>query len=193
MNKTKTCKVCTVDYQPANTMQKVCSMVCAIDFAKQKTIKEKTKQFNKETRQRKQQLKSRNDWIKETQQVFNKYIRLRDKYLPCISCGRAEVEYTRGGQWDCGHYLSRGARPELRFEELNAHKQCKSCNGGSGKYAKKGHTVAASYRASLINKIGLDKVEWLEGPHEMPKLTIDDLKAIKEKYRLKVKQLEGKL
>jgi hypothetical protein len=145
-----------------------------------------------EYRNAKDQQKRPRDWIREVQAVFNKFIRARDAEKPCVSCGREEVEQTVGGKWDCGHYLSVGSHPELRFEELNAAKQCKSCNGGSGRYAKKNHTVSASYRVELINRIGIERVEWLEGPHEHKHYSIEDLKAIKAEYKAKLKALEKK-
>jgi len=86
--------------------------------------------------------------------------------------------------------LTVGAYPELRFEKLNSHKQCKSCNGGSGKYTKKNHTVANQYRINLINKIGIEKVEWLEGPHQAKHWSIEDIKEIKKMYANKAKELE---
>ena len=46
------------------------------------------------------------------------------------------------------------------------------------------------YRKRLIDKIGIEKVEWLEGPHPIVKLTIEDIKEIKTKYTELVKQLE---
>ncbi|WP_416182588.1 recombination protein NinG [Histophilus somni] len=33
-------------------------------------------------------MKSRSERLKELQGVFNRFIRLRDKKLPCSSCGR---------------------------------------------------------------------------------------------------------
>jgi hypothetical protein len=73
----------------------------------------------------------------QAQQAFNAYIRARDADLPCISCGETNPPDLHGGQWDCGHFKTVGANPELRFEERNAHKQCKSCNAGAGKYTAK--------------------------------------------------------
>lgn len=65
----------------------------------------------------------------------------------------------------------------------NCHKQCAPCNTHLS-----GNLVL--YRVNLINKIGLDRVEWLEGPHEPLKLTVTDIKAIRDKYRALAKQLE---
>ena len=127
---------------------------------------------------RKEAIKSRADWAKEAQQAFNAWVRARDDGLPCISCGRHHQ-----GQWHAGHYLSTGARPELRFTESNVHRQCAPCNTHlSGN--------AVLYRIGLINRIGSDAVEWLEGPHLLPKWTADDYKAIRDAYRQKLKEMK---
>jgi hypothetical protein len=143
-----------------------------------------------EHRERKKKAKTKAQWIRECQQIFNKYIRLRDHDKPCISCGKSDVEWTPGGMWDCGHFISIGSHPELRFVELNAYKQCKKCNGGSGRFAKKHHTVSKQYRENLIEKIGIEKVEWLEGPHEPKRYTIEDLQSIKAEYTRKARECE---
>lgn len=130
-------------------------------------------------------VKSRSDYMAETQVLFNQFIRLRDTGLPCISCGKndAQVDAAMAG-WDCGHYRTVGACPELRFEPLNCARQCTTCNRDmSGNVAE--------YRPRLVQRIGADKVEWLEGPHEPRKYTIDDLKAIKAQCRERIKALKG--
>jgi len=87
--------------------------------------------------------------------------------------------------------MSKGARPELALEPLNIWLQCKSCNAGSSKYARKGYTVNASFRVNLIDRIGLHQVEWLEGPHEPKHYDIEDLKAIKAKYTALTRELNA--
>lgn len=141
---------------------------------------------------RKEAIKTRSEWMKDAQKAFNAFIRERDRDLPCACCGEwgKGEDWQPGGKWDAGHFLGRGAYPELRFVEINCHKQLKSCNAGSSKYARKGRTVAANYRERLINKIGLDQVEWLEGPHKEKKYTIDQLKSIKSEYEAKLKELK---
>lgn len=164
------------------------------EIAEEKEAKEERKRL----KQRKQDLKPRSKWLEEAQKAFNQFIRLRDGHENCISCDRPLIQiqgndgWKPGGAWDCGHYLTRGARPELRFIELNAHKQCKSCNGGSGKFSHKANTVGKRYREKLIDKIGLDAVEWLEdeSKHKPAKYTIDDLKKIIAHYKAKVKNLK---
>lgn len=183
--KLKKCKVCREQFQPFRTTQQVCSPVCA--QAHVEAVKAKKARI--EYRDTKEKMKGRNEWLADVQVVFNKFIRMRDANLPCISCGRIDVEWKAGGAWDCGHYLTRGGFPELRFEELNAHKQCKSCNSGSYHHARKQVTVSKAYRIGLIERIGLEKVLWLEGPHEPKKYTIDELKALKAEFKRKCKEM----
>lgn len=139
---------------------------------------------------RKKALQSRGDFIKKAQTAFNAFIRERDEGKPCPSCGTYHPPMIFGGQWDCGHFMGVGARPELRFEEKNAYRQCKACNGGSGRFAAKNATVHARYRETLIQWFGLSLVEWLEGPHEAKHYSKEDLEEIAAKYRRKTRELK---
>jgi len=175
--KDKTCKICKVKFTPTRPLQSVCSPNCAWDHAK--TVREKAER--KETKEAKIKLKTKSDWLKETQTVFNQFIRLRDKDLPCISCQRHHT-----GQYHSGHYRSVGAHPELRFDELNVHKQCSVCNNYlSGSLVE--------YRINLIIKIGLDAVNYLESKHQPKHYTIEDIKALKILYKQKIKALDSNL
>jgi hypothetical protein len=135
----------------------------------------------RQTKERKVKLKTRSDWLKEVQVVFNAYIRARDKNEGCCSCDKPA---SWQGQFHASHYRSVGACPELRFEELNVWKACSICNN----YLS-GNLI--EYRIRLSAKIGLDKVEWLEGKHEPKHYTIDELKELKRIYREKIKLLEA--
>ncbi len=185
-------KGCGKAFKAWNSTQTACSPSCALTIARQKQEREKQEELKRRrrrTREQKEALKSVPDLIKEAQTAFNAYIRLRDEGLPCISCGTTDPPTYHGGAWDCGHYLTRGAHPELRFEESNAHRQCKACNGGSGRFAGKGRTVQEEYRERLIQRIGLEQVEWLEGPHTVHKWTKDELREIRTEYRRKAREL----
>ena len=173
--KQKKCKHCKALFTPSKPIQTVCSIACAVAMAKKK--REKVEKAA--DRQKRESLKSRSQWIKEAQTAFNAYIRLRDEKEPCISCGRHH-----GGQYHAGHYLSTGARPELRFEPLNVHKQCQPCNTHL-------HGNLILYRVNLIKKIGLEKVEWLEGLHEPKHYTIDDLKQIIQDSKKSTRELKN--
>ena len=176
----KRCKVCKEPFTPRQPMAQVCSPECALSLAisnRAKAEKVASVKERKATKDKLDKLKSRSEWAREAQSAVNAWVRLRDAGKPCISCGRHH-----SGQNHAGHYLSTGARPELRFEPLNIHLQCAPCNTYlSGN--------AVLYRKSLIERIGLDKVEWLEGQHEPKKYTVDDLKAIKAEYMQKAKEL----
>jgi len=193
----KKCKnpACGISFPPRRLGQAVCSPACGLaikDVNQDKAKKAIAQRVRREIQVRKEKLKSRADYIHEAQIEFNAFIRLRDKDEPCICCGSygPGEDWLTGGKWDAGHFLGRGAYPELRFDEDNCHKQLKSCNGGSGKYAAKGRTVAQGYRERLIQKIGQERVDRLEGPHEARRYTIEELKGIKALYRAKAKQLK---
>ena len=199
--KPKRCRQCKEEFIPWNSTQVCCDYQCAIEYVKEKQEKnlqrdiDKAKQAERrEIKRRKEKLKSKSDWLKEAQAACNTYIRERDKDEPCISCGRYDYEingYLTGGKWDAGHFKSRGGFPELRFQPFNVHKQCKSCNGGSDKYARKNRVVSSEYKERLIRRIGIDMVTWLEGPHEAQNLTVLDIKEIKEYYKEQLKILKS--
>ena len=174
------CKVCRTEYEPTKPMQTVCGFDCALTLSfseRAKAEKVALVKDKRETKQKLDKLKTKAQWAKEAQSAFNKFIRLRDHDQPCISCGRHH-----GGQYQAGHFLSVGARPELRFSELNVHKQCAPCNTHlSGN--------AVLYRRALVAKFGAEFVEQLEGPHQPRRDTIEDLQSIKAIYTALTKKL----
>jgi hypothetical protein len=185
---------CNNRFEPRAPWQTACSANCAERISIADNAKKAAKQAReqaKELRTAKLAIKPLGYWVNTAQDAFNKFIRARDEKEPCISCGNPNPPWTTGGQWDCGHFKSVGHAPELRFEELNAYKQCKKCNGGSSKYAKKNLSVATSYRENLIAKIGLVSVEWLEGKHDPKHYKIPDLQEIIRIYRKKLKDLKN--
>ncbi|MBC7602787.1 MAG: recombination protein NinG [Ramlibacter sp.] len=126
----------------------------------------------------------------KAQVPFNAYIRLRDADLPCVSCATTNPPMLPGGQWDAGHFKSRGAYPELAFNEDNCHKQCKVCNAGSGKFAHKERTVTEKYEAELLRRIGPERLAALHAPHPPLHYTDDDWKAVEATYKAKLAALK---
>ncbi|WP_338508703.1 recombination protein NinG [Pseudomonas poae] len=182
--KPKKCRVatCRASFVPSRMGQAVCSPACAIIDAPRhepKARKALADIERKDIKVRKEKLKSRADHLKDTQHAFNAWIRARDAGQPCISCGTtADVQYC------AGHYRTTGSCPELRFEPLNVHLQCnKNCN-----LSKSGNILG--YRPRLLEKIGAEKLAWIEGPHEAKKYTVEELKAITAEYRAKTKELK---
>lgn len=175
--KPKRCKVCLHDFVPFSSLAKACSVTCSLELIRADNKTKAAKGFNRETRRLKNEIKTKSDWTKDCQQVFNKFIRLRDSDKPCVSCNRFH-----GGQYHAGHYKTVGSSPELRFDERNCHKQCAPCNDKLS-----GNIV--NYRPILITRIGKEALQELEGPHPAKKYTIDELKELKKFYQSKVKEL----
>jgi len=170
------CKHCKTTFTPKHFNQKNCMETdeCVGAFLSDLS-KANDKRWAKEKKVRKEALKTRSEWLKDLQDVFNTFIRLRDKDKPCISCG------TFTGKMNAGHYKSVGGSPELRFNELNVHKQCEYCNT---------HLSAnlIEYRIGLVKRIGVEQVEFLERKdHEPLKLTVDEIKEKIRIYKDKIK------
>ena len=178
----KTCKQCRTRYMPAENarpFENWCSPECGALRARAAQMKAQERRRQKEARElkaRKKALKTpqqvRSEAMQKAQSAVCRYVRVRDEHDPCISCGASVLEvesgpYRTGGYWDGGHYQGKGAHPEIRLNTWNIHKQCKICNGGENRYrsGSKRTTVGRGYRAGLIAKIGLERVEWLEGQH----------------------------
>ena len=154
-----------------------CSIDCAAVHSLKKVKDAAAKKERKDHKAAKERIKTRGDHAKDAQTEFNKFIRFRDAALTCVSCDRHH-----SGQYHAGHYRTVGANPELRFNELNCHKQCSVCNNH-----KSGNIV--EYRINLAKRISPVNLDWLEGPHSAKKYTIEQLKEIKLKYRGKCKEL----
>jgi len=164
----KQCKVCKDKFQPWNTLTRVCSPKCALTDGRE----QQAKKDRKELKQGRERLKTRSDHLKEAQTAFNRYIRARDACRPCVSCDKPD---NGQHQRHASHYRSVGACPELRFNELNVHASCATCNS-----TLSGNLI--EYRIRLKSRITAEKVEWLEGPHKPKKYTVEEIKAIKAKY-----------
>jgi hypothetical protein len=120
------------------------------------------------------------------QKAFNSWVRARDARQPCISCGAQPPEEGRlhAGR-DAGHYRSVGSASHLRYHEDNVHGQCVHCNQwGAGK--------AVDYRIGLVQRIGLARVEALEADNRVHKWTRQEVCAIRDTYRAKLRELKAR-
>lgn len=164
-----------------------CSAACGSKIALARLEKKRQAQAKAERkadREKKQQLKRRQDWVKDAQDAFNRYVRLRDIAAGhgCIDCGKPFEPNRPGGSIDAGHYLSRGSAPHLKFDERNVFAQRKNCN-------RPGGATRDDFRAGVVARIGEEAVSALESDQSTKKYTIEDLKAIKTKYRALAKAL----
>jgi hypothetical protein len=155
---------------------------CSPDCAEILAGRDREKKARQATRAQKAKLKRRADWMREAQTAFNKFVRERDRIAGyrCISSGSV-LDWT-GNKVDAGHFRSIGAAPHLRFNEDNCHAQSKQDN----RYLA-GNAV--DYRIGLIARIGIARVEALESDNAVKKFSVEELKTIKEQYRMKLKEL----
>jgi len=161
------CKTCAKPFIRFRSMQTVCGPRCAVKSVKAQRAALKLALIN---------MRPRSRWLDDVQKAVNAYVRVRDRYKPCISC-KAPWE----PMFQAGHWLSRGARPELRFDLDNIHGQCCRCNLHL-------HGNQAMFRVGLVERRGLEVVERLEGPHPLAKFSIDELKAMRDAFRILTKQ-----
>ena len=175
------CKNCKSVFTLSRPGQKVCGLDCAqalVVSARLKVERIEAKREAYVTRKKIQELKSIGTLKAEAQAAFNAFIRARDAHLACICCDKFPiVTGMRGGEWDAGHYRSRGSADHLRFDEDNVHKQLKNCN----RYAS-GNVVG--YRQ------GLARVEALESNNQGVKWNKQMLIDIKVKYQLMFRELK---
>ena len=175
------CKNCKQIYDQYEFNNKFCKDInCQTAkalFKLDKIKKQKTKDWKTKKKAIKEKLKTTSDYVKETQIVFNRWVRLRDDGLPCISCQKPAKKE------NAGHYRSVGSSPHLRFEPLNNNLQCEYCNT----YL---HGNLINYRINLIKTIGLKKVEDLEQNQQPKNYSIPELIHLKEIYKEKIRVLK---
>lgn len=197
--KLRTCAAagCRERFIPRGDKHRACSVDCSQKVVEQDNAKAARVEAKRvaalaaedrlNTRVQLEALKSLKKLRGEAQDAFNRFIRLRDRSAghACICCGQP-LDWTSsltGGDVDAGHFLSRGARPELAFHERNVNAQRKGCN-------RTGGTTYPKFRAGMVARFGEEAVADLEGPHPMPHLKHDDYRQIRDGYKLKAKALE---
>lgn len=170
--KKKKCRFCEKEFTPFRSTQKACSILCARNLVRKANVDKKIKGL-------KEKLKNLTDYEKEAREVFQRWVRMRDKDLPCISCGNHKATRYDGGHWWKAEIYS-----GLIFHEDNCHKQCsRPCN-------KDLNGDQSNYRIGLVKRIGLERVVWLEENKDRLrtyKYTKQELIDIKNHYSLLLK------
>lgn len=185
-NSTLKCRYCG-ERKPREEVLKLnggnyCGIECTTAYgrekglkAKQKETKQKVKKQKAQDRKTLEELKTLPKLIEEAQKEVNRYVRLRDRKKPCISCGRMP-EQKMGGSMDAGHYRSRASAGHLRFNLLGLNSQCVHCNRYlGGNYSE--------YRVGLIERIGIERVERLEQDNRVVKFTKDYVRRVRDIFR----------
>jgi len=141
--------------------------------------KDVKKEWKKEKSKLKESLKTHKDYLSDLQKVFNKWIRLRDRNEPCISCNKRLT-----GKFDAGHLFSVGAYPNIRFNEDNVHGQCVACN-------QHRHGNVNEYMVNLPKRIGQERFnKLLQDRNTTLKLTIPEIKEMMIYYKQKIVSLQ---
>ena len=177
----KRCRKCSSLFVPTRPLQVVCSPACALAWAQtlagQKAEKRARSIAKREARAK---LETPAMAARKAQTVVNRWIRLMDRGMPCVSCGRPD---DGSHQRHASHYRPVGSNPALRFEPENIHASCAACNSH-----RSGNLTA--YRIELIRRIGIERVEWLESHHDLPHRTVADFRAIEADFRKRIRALE---
>ena len=120
--------------------------------------------------------------LKQTQIIFNRWIRIRDKDQPCISSG-----FPLAHHYDAGHLFSVKQYSGLRFDERNVHAQSVGDNRfNEGNFE--------DYLVKIYLRVDADQVDQLVKDAQYFKIhpkkwTIEEVLEIKKEYQLKLKQL----
>lgn len=179
----KACGWCAERFDPQRMGQKCCSPRCAVAYNRARAARDAHRAIPKPGAGKPPG--DRRTALRRCQTAFNAYIRERDRDLPCITCGTLSPGGDpRGGVWDCGHYLTVGAHPELRFDPDNAARQCKRCNRDrSG--------AQQAYREALIVRIGQARLDALEGLHPPAKWTLEEINGLAAGFRRQLRELKA--
>lgn len=169
--KKKKCKFCKYWYEPKYSTTEPCPKYeCRL-----KHLEANTAKINRANKaMARNEIKSYAQRLGDAKKIFQKWIRLRDKDKPCISCGTISSSV-----WDGGHFKKAELYSGVIFHEHNVNIQCGKCNRFLG-----GNEL--NYRTGLIAKIGEEAVlnlEHLAEMSRMKKYTNEELEEIKLKYK----------
>jgi hypothetical protein len=160
--KLKTCRVCKAKFTPKDSFETWCGPDHGYEIAMARLEKahkaEKLKERKADAVKREAQ-KTPSALEAECRAIVQEIARIRDRNDGCISC---HMPANYGGQWHGSHFRPAGNNAAVQFHLWNIHKACAQCN------LFKGGNLGA-YRPRLIEKIGADRVEWLDGQNQVVK------------------------
>lgn len=179
-----------------------CDKNCRYDYATKqtKTLISKSKKI--ETKKKDKEFKERkakfdlNDVPKQhklTQTVFNrlrvlqelKWFQDRGLEPECISCGKTNMDFC------CGHFKSRGAQGNLRYDVNNTFLQCnRYCNMAlSGNI--EGNKNTRGYKVGLVERFGEEEakriIDYCEENTQVKKWTGSELQELRASFNKQIK------
>jgi hypothetical protein len=183
--KAKKCKVCKELFIPVQFAQAVCGYKCAMLHTKNLKDQKEQREWKAEKAVLKGKLKTLSEYEADAKKSFQKWVRMRDKDLPCISCGNLNTT-----DWAGGHFYSAGMYSGLMFDERNCHKQCNShCN----KFLS-GNLL--EYRKGLLKRYGsefVDQLDQISNEKRNYKYSKEELIAKKLKFDILIKEINVSL
>jgi len=164
----------------------VCSWPCAQALAK--TLREgkekKAAQVDrKETKARREKQKTPSAHEKECREIVQEIARIRDRNDGCISC---HMPANYNGLWHGSHFRPAGNNAAVQFHLWNIHKACAQCNlfkGGN----------LSQYRPRLVEKIGEDRVQWLESQTQVVKTNVNYTEKFKKVMGKRLRRIKKQL
>lgn len=145
--KSKKCKVCHNKFDPKQSLQIVCSLPCAIEYAKQQRLKKMLKEKKDQKPFDNVSSNRKNLGIE-----INKLARSIDIYFgfACIDCGQPI-----GEQGDAAHFHNVGGNDSVRYNLHNIHLARSYCNQYSSEHKK-------NYPQGLAKRYGEGYLDYLE-------------------------------
>jgi hypothetical protein len=177
-------------FTPFTSFTKWCSPACGVSVALANVAKIKAKEL---TKTRSANHKSKREFLegdkrhvgKQARAYFHRWVKWRDRGLPCCACGKSMSGLP---EWDkhASHYRPSKMNSAIRYHEDNINLGCSHCNR---------HRAGneSEYRVRLVEKIGIERVEWLDVQRHVKKWEIEELRDIRDDYKARLKSLDIKL
>jgi hypothetical protein len=178
-----------------------CSMECLSEWLQANQEKERKKRLARIERTHKDQKRvvKKNDIKRQhrlTQIAFNRMRVLEEKLWfkerglepTCISCGKPNMD------WCCGHFKTRKAQGNLRYDRKNTFLQCNYyCNRNlSGNI--EGNKTTRGYKVGLVERFGEQEgkaiISYCESRTEAKKWTCDELESMRKEFNAKIRELQ---
>lgn len=166
-------KGCQNRFTPRSITHKACGTDCAEIIGAMETEKKRQHAIKDERAKdavKRDEIMPHKQRLKACERVVNRYINLRDRGKPCISCDKPWVE---GEVRHASHFKSVGSNSALRYHLWNINTSCHKCNWKLGGNIQE-------YEPRLRVRIGKDKVEILKNHERLREYSTEWLKrAIK--------------
>lgn len=170
-----------------NSLQPFCSPACGYKVSQQ-VLEDKAKKEKLEAKIERIAIKKKfreNDrphQVKLTQAVVNKYVvYVQEAGKPCYTCGKVFDTNKLGGLIDCGHWLTRGSRPDRARDTRQMRRQCVNCNRYNSGRPK-------VFEQKLIEELGQVVVDEIRGPSDGDKITCQDLIDMRKRYNRLIRE-----